>query len=134
MTLHYNLFWCIWWNFADYFIMLIWRLCGCWITEKLAPTQTNTILDSPSIDKQLLYWTFFLFSGVIFSHVWLHRTMFGVKMWSEKFLGLCSYRKITFSFLTFLIFCFLGSFWGFWAILAIFGAGVGPRRYLGLTH
>ena len=32
--------------FADYstdFITLIWRLCGCWITEKLAPTQCANI-------------------------------------------------------------------------------------------
>ena len=33
-------------NYADYsiaFITLIWMLCGCWITGKLAPTQSDTI-------------------------------------------------------------------------------------------
>ena len=33
-------------SFVDYasaFIRYIWTLCGCWITEKLAPTRSNII-------------------------------------------------------------------------------------------
>ena len=30
-------------DYAKAFIMLIWRLCGCWITEKLALTQSDII-------------------------------------------------------------------------------------------
>ena len=28
-------------EYATAFIMFIWMLCGCWITEKLAPTQSD---------------------------------------------------------------------------------------------
>ena len=31
-------------NYFTAFIMLIWMLCGCWINEKLAPTQSDIIL------------------------------------------------------------------------------------------
>ena len=30
-------------NYFTAFIMLIWMLCGCWINEKLAPTQSDII-------------------------------------------------------------------------------------------
>ena len=30
-------------NYFTAFIMLIWMLCGCWINEKLAPTQSDNI-------------------------------------------------------------------------------------------
>jgi len=42
-------------EYSTTFITLIWRLCGCWITEKLAPTQSETIFGLSSIDKQLLF-------------------------------------------------------------------------------
>ena len=49
MNMHYILFdanYEIHTMFADYaaaFITLIWRMCGCLITEKLAPTQSDII-------------------------------------------------------------------------------------------
>ena len=45
--------------FADYFtgfITLIWRLCGCWITEKLAPTKSDIIFADYSTAFITLIW------------------------------------------------------------------------------
>ena len=61
MTMHYISFDAnneIYIIFADYStacFALIWRFCGCWITEKKHQLSLTQFLDSSSIDKQLLF-------------------------------------------------------------------------------
>ena len=72
-----------------------------------------------------LFDVFFFFGGSLSAFLSSIGLFLGLRWGPKPFFGLNSYRQITcflqdFLFSDFLIFCFLGSFWGFWGPIRLF--------------